>query len=375
VKLRYILVQGFLIVSVVSILIVSIFGFSMGQAAVVDQINAHLETAGQSRAAHIETLLEEHTDTVEVIAIAPIIVELLSMNKDTEGYISQREFVQATLGAVMGVNTDISQFQILDETGRVIASTDEAFMGFDMSTDAMFLQGKKGAHISDVYFPANSENSAFDTAIPIFKADEFLGVVVARTKTDKLFDILIERTGWGETGETYLVNRDFYMVSPSRFREDVVLKQRVTTVNAQNCFNGLEEEDQFTHVGHEAVEVILDYRGIPVLGSHVNIKGMPWCLLAEFDEAESFAPLARLKMFTLAIALVIVAFVTILALYLSNSISKPLNKLTDTVEAVSKGKLDVQVEKSDIEEINRLADALDRVLTSMKRAIKRLREK
>jgi len=63
----------------------------------------------------------------------------------------------------------------------------------------------------------------------------------------------------------------------------------------------------------------------------------------------------------------------ILDLFISSSISKPLKKLTDTVEEVSKGRLDVQIEKSNIYEINKLAEALDRVMTTMKRAIKRVK--
>ena len=68
--------------------------------------------------------------------------------------------------------------------------------------------------------------------------------------------------------------------------------------------------------------------------------------------------------------------VTILAILLgilfSWSISKPINKLTNVVDDVSKGKLDVTLEKSSIYEANKLIRAIDRVMTSMKRAIKRL---
>jgi nitrogen fixation/metabolism regulation signal transduction histidine kinase len=64
-----------------------------------------------------------------------------------------------------------------------------------------------------------------------------------------------------------------------------------------------------------------------------------------------------------------------LGLFISNRITKPLEKLTKTVDAVSKGNLDAQVEKtSSIKEINILADSLDRVMTTMKRSIKRLDE-
>lgn len=54
-------------------------------------------------------------------------------------------------------------------------------------------------------------------------------------------------------------------------------------------------------------------------------------------------------------------------------ILKPIKKLTDVVDEVSKGRLDVKIEKSNIDEVNKLGEALDRVMTTMKRAIKRVK--
>ena len=75
----------------------------------------------------------------------------------------------------------------------------------------------------------------------------------------------------------------------------------------------------------------------------------------------------------IATTLAAIIFSIGLGLFISNRITKPLEKLTKTVDAVSKGNLDAQVEKtSSIKEINILADSLDRVMTTMKRSIKRL---
>jgi len=61
-----------------------------------------------------------------------------------------------------------------------------------------------------------------------------------------------------------------------------------------------------------------------------------------------------------------------MGLFISRSVSKPLAKLTNAVEEVSRGRLDITIEKSNIDEVNKLAEALERVMTTMKRAIKRM---
>jgi len=63
----------------------------------------------------------------------------------------------------------------------------------------------------------------------------------------------------------------------------------------------------------------------------------------------------------------IVTFVVSLAMaYL---ITRPLEKLTGKIDAISKGKLEERLEKSEIYEINKLTASLDRVMASLKLAI------
>jgi PAS domain S-box-containing protein len=56
---------------------------------------------------------------------------------------------------------------------------------------------------------------------------------------------------------------------------------------------------------------------------------------------------------------------------ISGFIVKPIKRLKDNVEDVSKGKLDIQLAKSDISEVQGLIDSLNRILATMKLAILR----
>jgi len=80
-------------------------------------------------------------------------------------------------------------------------------------------------------------------------------------------------------------------------------------------------------------------------------------------------------LFTFAIVVVVIMSIVI-SLFVSPTITKSLEKITKVVDDVSKGKLDVQLEtSSSIDEVNKLAESLDRVLTTMKRSIKRMNKK
>lgn len=50
-------------------------------------------------------------------------------------------------------------------------------------------------------------------------------------------------------------------------------------------------------------------------------------------------------------------------------ISRSIEKLTKNIDEISKGKLDVTLEKSEIYEINKLTESLDRIMASLKLAV------
>jgi len=62
----------------------------------------------------------------------------------------------------------------------------------------------------------------------------------------------------------------------------------------------------------------------------------------------------------------------VVAFVMTYFISRPLEKLTKNIDEISKGNLDVELEKSEISEINNLTESLNRVMTSLKLAIQKV---
>jgi len=57
------------------------------------------------------------------------------------------------------------------------------------------------------------------------------------------------------------------------------------------------------------------------------------------------------------------------SLFISYFITRPLEKLTNNIDSISKGQLDVNLEPSEIDEINNLTNSLDRIMASLKLAV------
>ena len=72
-------------------------------------------------------------------------------------------------------------------------------------------------------------------------------------------------------------------------------------------------------------------------------------------------------------SLVLIGIIFLVTFFVSLAISyfitRPLEQLTKNITKISKGKLDVTLEESEIYEINNLTDSLNRVMASLKLAI------
>ncbi len=291
------------------------FNYTGSKQVLTEQTNDYLETIAKSRANHIEDFLEEHKHMVELLAFS------------TE---------YSELNEIIKIHPEFYEVFILDENGKVVATSNpEEEIGEDFSGDLFFLNTKEKTYVKDAFYDEEFGKNSIAISTPIFdEAKEFLGIFVVRIEIEELNEITLDRTGLGQTGEIYLINKDGYMITPSRFlpEEYTFLKLEVDTVNSRVCFRHYEkfivEEKIKEH--EEGVEVFLDYRGVKVLGTHAYVSEMKWCLLAEIDETEALGELRNKLLKTMFISLigilVIIGVFILLSGYLIKKIVKEARK-------------------------------------------------
>jgi methyl-accepting chemotaxis protein len=126
---------------------------------------------------------------------------------------------------------------------------------------------------------------------PIFDHDgKRHGMLVFQMPMDKINAIMTERTGLGETGESYLVGPDMLM------RSDSFLDPKNHTVAASfaDPVKGTAETEAVRSAlkGESGSDIITDYNGNPVLSSYAPLDafGITWAVLTEIDVAEAFVP-------------------------------------------------------------------------------------
>jgi signal transduction histidine kinase/predicted transcriptional regulator len=329
----------------------------------------HLVDTAQSRANHIETLLNMYKQTAERMATGNHFRNVVDPSKD---YNQSMEQVNRRINTIIQTNADVSGVRVLDRNGIVVASS-HTEVGQNKSAAEIFLQGKEGVYIRDLHTSEFSGNQVISVAAPILVNGEFSGVIVVNFDAEKeLFEITMDRTGLGETGEIYLVNKDDYMISPARFATDTFLKQKVDTGHSGAVF----EDVKHLGISEQEHEVVLgkNYLDRDVIRTHAHIFDMGWVLVVEMSEEEAFAPVALLTRAMLLILIILFVVGTILAILLSRTITKPIMKLHQGTEEIIKGNLDFTVGTKASDEIGQLSRAFDSMTANLKKSRAELEE-
>ena len=199
------------------------------------------------------------------------------------------------------------------------------------------------------YAPSHGAAASF-IGSPIYDGAEKIGVLMFQMPVDKINAIMQERSGLGDSGETYLVGEDKLMRSNSRFeKESTIIKKEVDTRGVLDALSGTV-----------SMEIFLDYRGIPVLSAYapLQLKGLKWVIMSEIDEAEAYAPVNALRNRVLLWGGLVLVAVVFGALLLAQNMVRPIKRISTMIQDIAQGEGDLtkrlQVDTKD--EIAELAD-------------------
>jgi len=264
-------------------------------------------------------------------------------------------------------------FSIGFEDVKIIGKNGDLFFSLGRTEKDKFLNDplfQRGLQSSFVDFEPFQNNKKMIVVSPIFAedskiGDEPIGVLISRMRTASIDSVLLNRSGLGDSGEIYIVNSDFLMLSESRFIENTIFKQKVNTIPVQKCFNeGLDFDGLYP-----------DYRGISIHGSSYCASDLGFVLLAEIDESETIQPILILQERIFQTGLVITTGMAIVAFIISRTLSKPLIKLKNAANTIAKGNFGVRTRITTADEIGELSQAFDSMAQKLQESLIEIKEK
>jgi methyl-accepting chemotaxis protein len=373
------LVILFLLVGVIPLAFVAVIAYEQASAALTEQSYNNLLAVRETKKGQIESYFAERAGDVKVLAENPMVIGALPefAGAFARGGLTGDRWrsVEKRWGRLLSSYVRTYGYYdlfLISPSGDVVYTVaKESDLGENLIRGALSSSPLGKAHRIheagrstlvdfEMYAPSNAPASFLIREVRGY-GNEVLGAVAVQISLDQINAIMQERTGLGETGETYIVGADRLMRSDSRFfEESSVLKRRVDTVGVNEGLAGRPGE-----------QIIADYRGVPVLSAWapLAVEGVKWVILSEIDEAEAFGPVATLRNWTVLVGVVMAALVGLLGLLMARSISKPLTHVVEVGKKIALGDVNQErfafASRDEVGDLGRTFNAMIDYMTEM----------
>ncbi len=271
-----------------------------------------LEAVAAIKSGQIEGYFGERLGDISVLSGNGMVIEALAEFEEAymRGGLNSAVYkgVEAKYGQwLTQYETEYGYYDLflISAAGDIIYTVEkESDLGENLKTGSLagspaakgFNGGLTGIYLQDfeAYAASGGIPAAFVSA-PVEKGGRTIGVVMLQLPLGQINAMMQERTGLGQSGETYLVGAD------KRMRSDSYLDPVGHSVDASFAgtieANGVDTEaGRGISAGQSGADVIIDYNGNPVLSVYdtLEIAGLNWGIIAEIDVAEAFSPVDEL---------------------------------------------------------------------------------
>ncbi len=200
-------------------------------------------------------------------------------------------------------------------------------------------------------YPVGGMPASFLATPMLDQRGKLMGVMAVQMPVAPINQMLQENSNLGQTGESFIVGADKLLRSDSLFSEG-----DDTLVTAYD--NALVDA---AIAGTPSAGIVSNYRGMPMIATAtpISFNGTNWAVVTTISQDEAFAPVATLRNMMLGVGAVLLAIAALVGFAFSRTITKPISRLTETMNALAQGQLETEVKGAErADEIGDMARAV-----------------
>jgi len=274
------------------------------------------------------------------------------------------------------------QFYKLDNRGQRVALL-KTQAEFDPRTRPWYQvvqKAGKPAWTSVPYVSSSYQSATMALSQPIYKSDgTLLGVQKSTFRLDKIHRFLSELKV-GQTGQTFIVDRSGNLIASSTISQPYIMDlkneelQQIPAVKSESSVIRAAAQaifDGFGNFNAIAQNQQLDFmlanqRQFVQVSAIRDGRGIDWFSVVVVPESDFMAQINANTRTTILLCLGALAVTTILGLFTSRWITKPILQLQKASQAISSGQLDQTLQVQGISELESLADSFNQMASQLK---------
>jgi len=267
----------------------------------------------------------------------------------------------------------IFRIHLISLDGKSILSTSDNAenVNRDESQTEWFLgaldkQGKE-VYLSDMYLDQTTDSPILTMSkVIISKEDKKIGVLALDIKGSAI-TAFIDELKAGETGYGFLINKaGFYLAVPKKERILRFNLQQMPDEKLKNIINQMIQMKR----GEGAYE----FEGILKHVFYIPYPRLNWCAAINIPDGELLKEASQLKSIIVAVGIMSIIVAVILSLFISLSITNPIEKLKDGIKNIGVKNLTKAVRIKSRDEIEDLAAAYNKVVETLRDIILHIRD-
>lgn len=355
------LVGYFLLLSLVTVGLVGYITFWRARKALEASVFEQLNASAAFKEGELNRWVSDQEQDVALLAQSPFVLtqtqQLLAQTEGDRFYKSTHQQLLEQLELINVSRPDWQEISLLSmDGGKILVSTNPSFEGQYRVTDRYFAEGRFGAYVQNVYPSPITAKPTMTIAYPLVEPEsgETLGVLAVNLNLDRMDEIIQDRTGLGESGESYLVDQYNVFVSGDRFgREDYPRGVHTPGIDA-----ALQRQN--------GSGLYLNYAGVPVIGVYRWIGVRELALMTEIHQNEAFAPARQLAWTILVVGLTSAGVLTGGVYLLARQIARPILALTRAATRVAAGDLSPTAPVLTRDEVGLLAQSFNQMTAQLR---------
>ncbi len=352
-SLKFKLIAFFLIAGLIPVasfvLVINAIATSEFKDGQIRTLTTYAETSAQE----IESVFERMEAEAESFAATSDIQSAVSE--------TNHENLDAIAESVT-THLEVVDMYIVNQEGECVYAYEYAdfLVGADLS-EREYVQGALSGQNTwaDVFYSEVVDLNVFGVSVPIEEGDEVVGALNFFIDVDVLGEIIRDGTdSLNGVADAYTVNDEGYLLTNTLvgdYTSGAVLQETIDTQAVEN----LQNEIRQGNYGFTDADVYTSHHGEDVIGSMsvISLGDIPVGFLVELNEQEAMAGLYNLNLVLLGIAIVTSMIVILLAIFLSNTISNPVKKVSTGLKEMAEqgGDLTMRIDVSSKDEIGDLA--------------------
>ncbi len=361
------LVGYFLLLSLATVSLVGLIAYIRAREALKQSVFDRLGAVATLKEDELNRWIDDQRRDVVFIAWLPEVRAqaglLLSRPSSDPDYQTAYELLTEYLKFVVTSTSDSAELLILDLDGHVILSTDKAREGLSQAEAFYFLQGRSRL-TQQVYTSPQTGEPIITLATPLFDdRKRRVGVLASDLDLARIDRLILERTGLGTSGETYLVNSANVFVSAEALRSGQEFPEGVHSEGIDAALLGVDGSGLY-----------VNYAGVPVIGVYRWVDDREVALLAEMSQAEAFAPARTLAGTILLIGSISVGLLAAGVYLLARRTVRPILAIADAATRVAAGDLTQTAPVLTEDEVGVLARAFNQMTGQLRLLYENLEE-